>query len=76
MSAVLKGKVKFFSEERSYGFIVPDDGSADIFVHRSGLSGSLDMLIPDQRVSYELVAGKVGKTKAVNVTVQIGRAHV
>jgi CspA family cold shock protein len=68
MSVALKGKVKFFSDDKGFGFIIPDDNSSEVFVHRTGIIGN-DMLIVDQRVSYELVAGKPGKTKAVNVTV-------
>lgn len=58
------GKVKFFSDPKGFGFIVPDDGSAEIFVHRTDLSGSLDILLVDQRVSYEIADGRKGKKAA------------
>ncbi|MFW2829091.1 cold-shock protein [Sphingomonas sp. ID0503] len=62
------GTVKFFNEEKGYGFIAPEDGGTDSFVHiseveRSGLSG----LERDQRVSYEVEADKRGKNQAVNI---------
>jgi cold shock CspA family protein len=56
MSVRVTGKVKFWVEDK------------EVFVHRTGINGN-DFLIVDQRVSYELVPGKPGKTKAVNVTV-------
>lgn len=49
------GKVKFFSDEKGYGFIRPDDGSIEVFVHRTDLANPLNMLIADQAVSYDLV---------------------
>ena len=49
------GKVKFFSDKSGYGFISPDDGSDEVFVHRTDLARSLHILLTDQRVSYDLV---------------------
>jgi CspA family cold shock protein len=62
------GTVKFFNTEKGYGFISPDEGSTDAFVHitaveRAGL-GSLEK---DQRVKYELETDNRGKTSAVNL---------
>jgi len=64
------GKVKFFSDEKGFGFIRPDDGGDEVFVHRTDLANSLNMLLPDQAVRYELVEsrGKKGNgLKAANV---------
>jgi cold shock CspA family protein len=63
------GKVKFFSDEKGFGFIRPDDGGDEVFVHRTDL-GTLSMLLPDQRVTYELVdsgSNKGNGKKAANV---------
>jgi cold shock protein len=64
-----KGKVKWFNTQKGFGFIVPDDGGKDVFVHisaveRSGLRG----LNENQVVEYELQTEK-GKTAAVNLKV-------
>ncbi|MDA8108541.1 MAG: cold-shock protein [Betaproteobacteria bacterium] len=62
------GTVKFFNATRGFGFIQPDGGGKDVFVHisaveRAGLSG----LNEKQKVSYELQEGRDGRTSAVNL---------
>jgi CspA family cold shock protein len=62
------GTVKFFNNDRGYGFITNEAGGPDAFVHitaveRAGMSG----LKEGQRISYELETGKNGKTSAVNL---------
>jgi len=52
------GKVSFYDDARAFGFIVPDDGGADVFVHAKYLVNA-DLLKKDQRVSFELRADKV-----------------
>ena len=59
------GTVKFFNESKGYGFITPDDGSRDIFVHANGLN---DTITEGDKVSYDVEEGKKG-LNAVNVTV-------
>ena len=52
------GKVKFFDEMKGFGFITPDDGGKDLFVHISGIeSGTLR---DDQKVSFEIGEGQRG----------------
>lgn len=60
-----EGTVKFFNETKGFGFIKPADGSQDIFVHVSGL---IDEIRENDRVSYEVQNGKKG-LNAVNVKV-------
>jgi CspA family cold shock protein len=71
MSGVrVTGKVKFFAEQKGFGFIVPVDGGPEVFVHRTDLGSSLHILRPDQAVSYELVNSNSKKgngKKAANV---------
>ncbi|MAZ85420.1 MAG: cold-shock protein [Rhizobiales bacterium] len=65
------GTVKFFNSEKGYGFIKPDTGGADIFVHISAVQASgLAELTENQKVSYETEPDRRGKgPKAVNLTV-------
>jgi CspA family cold shock protein len=55
------GVVKFFNAEKGYGFIAPDDGGKDVFVHFSGIAGtgyrSLDQ---GQKVEYDVAPGRKG----------------
>jgi CspA family cold shock protein len=63
------GTVKFFNSEKGYGFIKPDDGGRDVFVHVSAVMNSgLGTLNEGQRVSFEIEPDKRGKgPKAVNL---------
>ena len=61
------GTVKWFSDRKGYGFITPDDGGQDVFVHRSSIRGTdFRSLREGERVSYELGEGRKGP-QAVNV---------
>lgn len=63
------GTVKFFNSDKGYGFIQPDDGAADSFVHISAVQAAgMQTLDKDQRVSYEVERGRNGKESAVNLS--------
>jgi len=62
------GTVKWFNSQKGYGFIQPEDGSKDVFVHISAVERSgVGNLVEGQRVSFELERGNQGKTSAVNL---------
>ncbi|PCK77508.1 cold-shock protein [Rhizobium sophoriradicis] len=63
------GTVKFFNGDKGFGFITPDNGGADVFVHVSALQGASN-LSDGQKVSYDVGQDrKTGKSKAENVRV-------
>ena len=63
-----EGTVKFFNTTKGYGFIAPNDGGKDAFVHISAVERSgLSTLSEGQRVSYELQTGRDGKVSAANL---------
>ena len=62
------GTVKFFNEQKGYGFIQPDDGGQDAFVHITAVERSgLQTLRENQRVSYDLTEDNRGKMAAANL---------
>lgn len=62
------GVVKWFNPTKGYGFIEPEDGSKDAFVHISAVERSgLSTLTEGQRVTFELVPGRDGKMAAENI---------
>ncbi len=62
------GTVKWFNSVKGYGFIQPDDGSKDVFVHISAVERSgLGHLGEGQRVEFDMERGQQGKTSAVNL---------
>jgi CspA family cold shock protein len=63
------GTVKWFNPTKGYGFIQPDEGSKDAFVHISAVErAGLSTLHEGQKVQYELVDGRNGKQSAENLT--------
>jgi CspA family cold shock protein len=55
------GVVKFFNSEKGYGFIAPDDGGKDVFVHFSGIAGNgYRSLEQGQKVEFDVAPGKKG----------------
>lgn len=62
------GTVKFFNEQKGFGFIAPEDGGSDAFVHISAVEQSgMSTLRENQRVSYELQEDRRGKMAATNL---------
>lgn len=62
-----KGKVKWFNDQKGYGFITPEDGSKDLFVHHAAILGEgFKSLSEGQEVEYEAADSDKGP-KAVNV---------
>ena len=63
-----KGKVKWFNDKKGYGFIIPEDGSKDLFVHHSSIQGEgFKTLAENQEVEFEIESTDKGP-KAVSVT--------
>ena len=64
-----QGTVKWFSDDKGYGFITPDEGGEDLFVHHSGIAGSgFKSLEEGSKVSYEASQGQKGM-QADNVSI-------
>ncbi len=64
------GTVKWFNPAKGFGFIEPEDGSKDAFVHISAVEkAGLNLLNEGQKVSYELQPGQNGKSSAENLSV-------
>jgi CspA family cold shock protein len=62
------GTVKFFNTTKGFGFIRPDDGSKDVFVHVSAVErAGLGTITENQKLSFDLEKGNDGKTSAVNL---------
>lgn len=62
------GMVKWFNADKGYGFIAPDTGGSDVFVHISAVQrAGLQSLSDGQKVSYEAETGRNGKTSAVDL---------
>lgn len=65
-----QGKIKFFNSEKSYGFIIPDEGGREVFLHmteveKSGYKG----INIGTKVTYEVESNKKGKTQATNIQI-------
>lgn len=67
MNTKFTGSVKWFNQQKGFGFIVPDDGGSDVFVHVTAVEQSaLGALNEGQRIAYDVAADR-GKTKAINL---------
>jgi CspA family cold shock protein len=64
----ITGTVKFFNDSKGYGFIAPEDGGQDAFVHITAVErAGLRTLTQNQKVSYDLEQDQRGKMKAINI---------
>jgi len=67
-TSMARGTVKWFNPAKGYGFIIPEDGNKDVFVHISAVQrAGLASLTEGQRIEYELTTGHNGKTSATNL---------
>ncbi|CEO94395.1 CSD domain-containing protein [Plasmodiophora brassicae] len=63
------GKVKFFNNTKGFGFITPDDGTEDLFVHQTSVHAKGYRSLADgETVEFDVEVGDDGRTKAMNVT--------
>ncbi|UWQ20864.1 cold-shock protein [Jannaschia sp. W003] len=63
-----KGTVKWFNSTKGFGFIAPEEGGKDVFVHISAVErAGLRDLADDQKVTYDVEAGRDGRQSAVNL---------
>jgi CspA family cold shock protein len=62
------GKIKWYNPEKGYGFIALDNGSKDVFIHRSAVKeAGLDVLEENQKIEFEIEENQ-GKTSAINIS--------
>jgi cold shock protein len=67
-TSMATGTVKWFNAQKGFGFIQPEDGSKDVFVHISAVErAGITNLVEGQKLSFELEKGQQGKTSAVNL---------
>lgn len=65
---MINGTVKFYNSTKGFGFIAPDDGSKDAFVHATALEAAgISGLAEGQKVSFDLQSGRDGKASAANL---------
>lgn len=65
---MMTGTVKWYNSQKGYGFIAPENGSKDVFVHVSAVERSgIGTLNEGQRVSFDVERGQQGKSSAVNL---------
>ena len=64
------GKIKFYDSDRGFGFITPDDGAADVFVHVTQVRSGAKLVEGDRVQFFDGVSERTGKTQAERVTVQ------
>jgi len=62
------GRVKFFNTDRGFGFILPDDGGPDVFVHVHEVeTAGMNTLVAGQLLAYDIGTARDGRSKAVNL---------
>ncbi|MBA3873263.1 MAG: cold shock domain-containing protein [Chloroflexota bacterium] len=72
MAQRIQGVVKWFSNEKGYGFVTPENGSSDVFVHYSAIQGNGYRSLPEKaKVEFEVVEGPKGKQASAVVVLEV-----